>query len=120
MYTKPWLIIAARLLPIISIGFILLSIFKKMSFQVSILILLIQTILFIFKFAERSKNLNLVYKHENSIKVYSKMLYQIERKSFKSEYLLELKDKLIDDTKLTACEQIKELEDITENIHESK
>lgn len=55
-------------------------------------------------------------KHENSIKVYSKMLYQIERKDFKSEYLLELKDKLIDDTKLTACVQIKELEDITENI----
>lgn len=44
------------------------------------------------------------------------MLYQIERKKFKSKYLLELKDRLVNDDNLKACDQIKELEKISDNI----
>ncbi|WP_310442884.1 MutS-related protein [Tissierella sp.] len=116
MYTKYWLIIGAGLIPMISIGFFLLAIFKKIPFQIPILMLAIQIILLIFKYAERSKQLDLVYRHVDSIKVYRKMINYIEKRSFKSEYLIKLKDKLVDIDKLTACQQIKELENIADSI----
>ncbi|MDY0236585.1 MAG: DNA mismatch repair protein [Gudongella sp.] len=116
LYTKSWLIIGVKLLPIITIGFIALYIFKIIPFQVLILILLMQMLLFRIKLGERSKTLGLVYKHAESIKAYRKMLYQLERKNFKSVYLIELKNKLIDESKLSAWQQIKELEKITDII----
>lgn len=116
IYTKSWLIVGARLIPVVSIGLILLTIFGIIPYQIVILLFLIQIFLLLFKFDQRSKNLNLVYKYEDNIKVYSKLLEQIERKKFKSEYLLELKAKLTDDANRTACQQIKELEKITEKI----
>lgn len=115
-YTKSWLIIGARMLPIITISSIILSIFEKAPYGLSIILVLIHLILFRYKLGGRSKKLNWVYKHAGSIKVYRKMLYQLERKNFKSEYLLELKNRIIDDSKLTAWQQIKELEKIADNI----
>lgn len=119
-YTKPWVIIMARLLPIITIGCFLLYLFEFIPYYIPSLVLLVQIFLYRFKFNKRSKELNLVYKYENDIKVYSKMLYRLDRGNFKSEYLLELKNKLIDDNKLTAYQQIKELETIVENISNRK
>ncbi|WP_066496661.1 MutS family DNA mismatch repair protein [Abyssisolibacter fermentans] len=115
-YTKLWLIIGVRLLPAISIGFIILYLLDIIPYQIPSLAVVLQTLILMFKNKERSKNLNLVYKHKDSIKVYSKMLDQIERKHFKSKYLLELKDKLIDADKRTAHQQIKKLEKITDSI----
>src|SRR5699024_10764196 len=89
-------------------------------FHILILIFAAQSFIFIYKFEGRSKNLNLVYEYENNIKAYSKMLYQLEKGNFQSKYLLELKDKLIDDNGLTAYQQIKELETIVENISNRK
>ncbi|WDV44352.1 DNA mismatch repair protein [Clostridiaceae bacterium M8S5] len=116
IYTKPWLIIGARLLPVISIGCILLCLFRIIPYQIPVIALIIQLLILKFKNKERSKILNLVYKHKDSLKLYSKMLYHIERKHFKSEYLKELKDKLINDDKHTAYQQIKKLEKITDSI----
>lgn len=56
-YTKLWLIIGVRLLPIITIEFIALSIFKKIPYQLPIIILIIQMLLFRIKLGQRSKNL---------------------------------------------------------------
>lgn len=115
-YTRPWLKIGVRVLPIITIGITLLYFLKLVPYYAPILMLVIQIFILRIKSKERSKNLNLVYKHEGIIKIYRKMLYQIERKKFKSEYLLELKNRLMDNSMNTAYEQIKELESITERI----
>lgn len=115
-YTKAWLIIGARLIPALSIGAILLYYFGLIPYQVPLLLLAVEFLVFKFDSKERSRILNLVQKYEDSIKLYSKMLYQIERKKFKSKYLLELKDRLVNDDNLKACDQIKELEKISDNI----
>lgn len=116
LYTKPWLIIGSILIPAVSIGIILLYFLKIISYQIPTLVVAVQILIFMVKYEERSKKLNIVYKYEKSIKVYSKMLYQVEKKNFESKYLLELKDKLVNDNKRTAWYQIKELENIADGI----
>lgn len=116
LYTKPWLIIGSILIPVMTIGFNILGFLKIVSYHLPVLAAAIQLFVFVFKYGERSKELDLVYKHKENIKVYSNMLYQIEKIDFKSKYLIELKNKLIDDNKHTAFQQIKELERITDSI----
>ncbi|SMB90183.1 MutS domain III [Desulfonispora thiosulfatigenes DSM 11270] len=115
-YTKPWLIFGVSLLPVISIIFILLYLVNIVPYQIPLLALSMQAFISVFKNKERSKNLNLVYTYKERIKAYSKMLSQIEGENFKSGYLLELKNKLINSDKSTASKQIKKLEKITDNI----
>ena len=115
-YSKTWLIFGARVVPVISIGALLLYFFSLIPYQIPIIILTIQFFIFKYDFKERSRILNLVHKYENSIKLYSKMLYQIERKNFKAQHLLDLKARLVDDNNRKAFEQIKKLEHISDNI----
>src|SRR5690554_1633584 len=87
-YTETWLIIGAKLIPAITIGAFLLYFLRLIPYQAPILMLTIQIFVFYFDLKERSRVLNLVQKYGDSIKLYRKMLYQIERKKFKSKYLL--------------------------------
>ena len=116
IYTKSWLIIGVRLLPMFTIGLFILASFNKIPYGYPIVLLLIQMLVFKVKLDQRSEKLNLVYTHAENIKVYTKMLYQLEKKDFKSAYLIELKNKLTDKTKLPAWQQIKELEKIADKI----
>lgn len=82
LYTRAWVIIGSILIPVISIGTIILHFLKIIPYQIPILAIAIQFFIFTFKYKERSKVLNIVYKYKQSIKVYSKMLYQIEKNKF--------------------------------------
>ena len=116
IYTKPWLIIGVRLFPVISIGFILLYFLEIVSYRIPFLTVLIQILIFRYQLKVRSNILDLVYKHEDGIKTYSKILYQIEKNHFKSNYLIELKDRLQDGSNTKAFEQIKRLGRIADQI----
>ncbi|MGE4273505.1 MAG: MutS family DNA mismatch repair protein [Desulfitobacterium sp.] len=65
---------------------------------------------------ERSKVLSMVYKHEASLKTYSEMLRQVEKKKFHSEELNRLQSLLRDKEGHSAHRQIQKLSRLVERI----
>lgn len=116
-YLKTWVIMGVRLLPVISILVVLLYfITDNMSYYYPTFILGIQTLMLKFQNKDRSKILNGVYKYKNNIKAYRQMLKHFESKNFKSKYLKQLKNNLINSEEQRAYEQIDKLEKIVDNI----
>jgi len=115
-YLKPWVIAAARLLPILSIMLGILYFTNNIPYHFPLMVLLIQILMLKFKNKKRSKILNTVYKHKDNIKAYRQMLRQFEKNHFKSVYLKELKNNLMGSEKRNAFQQIDRLEKIVEYI----
>ncbi|SKC88016.1 MutS family DNA mismatch repair protein [Maledivibacter halophilus] len=116
-YLRPWVKFIVNMLPIISISTILIYFMtNNMSYYYPISILGIQILILKFKNKERSKVLNTVYKYKDNIAVYRHMLKQFEKKNFKSKYLNELKNILINEENEKVYNQIERLEKITQSI----
>lgn len=115
-YLKQWIIVAVRVFPIISVILTFLYLTGKISHYPLLILLGTQALILKFKNKERSKILNTVYKHKEEIKAYRKMLQQFEKHHFKSNYLKELKGRLVNERNYTAFQQIDMLEKITQSI----
>lgn len=115
-YTMTRIRIGVKALPLITIGMGILYFLKLVPYYIPSLLLTLQAFILRINSKERSRHLNLVYKYEKSIKVYGKILQQMEKKKIKSQYLMELKARLVDDSGNPAYEQIKKLEKIAESI----
>ncbi|WP_432667393.1 DNA mismatch repair protein [Wukongibacter baidiensis] len=115
-YLKNWVMIGARVLPIISIILCTLYLMGKVSYYPPVVLLGIQTLILKFKNKERTKTLNMVYNHKENIKSYRKMLEQFEKKHFRSSYINRLKASLVSKEGYTAYQQIDRLERITQSI----
>jgi len=103
-------IIMSRVLPVITIGIILIYfLMGNIPDYFTLIPIGIQVIILKFNAKESNRILNLVYKYKNDIEAYSKMLSLIEKKKFKSKYLLKLKKNLIGEGELTAIQQINKL-----------
>ena len=56
---------------------------------------MLQIILLLLGYKEVSRNLDTVYKYKDTILIYNNLLMHIEKKNFSSEYLIKLKEKLV-------------------------
>lgn len=103
-------ILMTYILPIITIGVILLYFLShSIPYYFPLIAIGIQILILKFNSEKSNKILNVVYKYKKDIEVYSKMLNLIEKKRFKSSYLVKLKENLISENKITATEQINKL-----------
>lgn len=109
-FLKPLLIAAIRILPIITLSLLVSAfVFSKVSYRIFLLAIVLHIILLLVGYKEVSRNLDTVYKYKDSIYIYNKLLMHIEKKTFTSEYLIKLKEKLINKDGMKASSQIKKL-----------
>ncbi len=109
-FLKPLVIIIIRILPIITISLLLRPLFfANASYKIGLMFIALQIILLAIGFKEVGRNLDTIYKYKNTILIYNKLLIHIEKKNFKSEYLIKLKKQLVNQEGLTASFQIKKL-----------
>ncbi len=115
-YLRPGIVILARALPIITLTFLLLYfLIPGVSYWYPLAGFLIQAII-LFAGKQRGKTLEAVYAYKDSIRVYEKMLERFEKRTFKSEYLQDLKKGLSDRDGKAAFEQIRKLSGLAELI----
>ena len=109
-FLKPLVITIIRILPIITLSLMVLSFaFSKVSYRIFLLAIVLQIILLLVGYKEVSRNLDTVYKYKDSIFIYNKLLMHIEKKTFSSDYLIKLKEKLVNKDGMKASFQIKKL-----------
>lgn len=103
-------IVMSRILPVITIGTIFIYfLMGNIPDYFPLILIGIQVIILKLNAKESNRILNLVYKYKKDIEAYSKMLSLIEKKKFKSKYLLKLQKNLIGESELTATQQINKL-----------
>lgn len=107
----------SRILPAITIVTILLYSLKgNIPYYLPLILIGIQVIILRLNAKESNKVLSLVYKYKKDIEVYNKMIKLIEKKKFKSKYLIALKESLISKDKVTTTQQIDKLSRIVNLI----
>lgn len=115
-YLQVRVLILARALPLVTISFLLIYLLTgKLSFWYPLLGIVLQALI-LFMGKQRGKALRAVYTYKENIKIYEKMLARFERRSFRSEYLRNLKQVLPDRAGTPAFAQIRKLAGITEMI----
>ncbi len=120
-FLKPWVVAIVTILPIMTLCIFVLSlIFSQVSYKIGLLGLVLQIILLLLGYKEITRNLDTIYKYKNNIYIYNNLLKHIEKKKFKSEYLINLKEKLINTQGLTASFQIKKLVKLVNLISDRK
>ncbi|MGH4122946.1 MAG: MutS-related protein [Clostridium sp.] len=120
-FLKSWVIAIIRILPVITLSIFVSSlIFPNISYKIGLIGVVIQIILLSLGYKEVSKNLDTVHQYKNTILIYNKLLVHIENKKFSSEYLIKLKEKLINSKGLTASFQIKKLVNLVTLISDRK
>jgi len=115
-YLRARNVILARALPIITLTFLLLYFLTdKVSYWFPFVGFLVQTII-LFVGKQRGKALEAVYAYKDSVKIYEKMLERFEKRTFKSDYLQDLKKMLYDRDGKAAFQQIRKLSGLAELI----
>lgn len=115
-YLRPGVVILARALPIITVTFLLLYFLtSKVSYWFPLAGFFIQAII-LFAGKQRGNALEAVYAYKESLRVYEKMLERFEKRTFKSEYLQDLKKRLYDRDGKAAFQQIRKLSGLAELI----
>ncbi len=111
IYSKSWTSIIITLLPIITVITLLLSLFTgAISIIIPSILLFSQFMALFFSAGSMSKEFELLYKYKDSIKTYKNILKHIEKGSFRSSYLKNLKESLVNDKGFTSLEQFKKLD----------
>lgn len=120
-FLKPLVIAIIRILPIITLSIFVLSLFfSQVSYRIGLLGIVLQIILLLIGYKEVTRNLDTVYKYKSTILIYNNLLKHIEKKKFSSQYLVKLKEKLINEDGLTASFQIKKLVNLVNLISDRK
>lgn len=115
-YLRPGVVILARALPIITVTFLFLYFLtSKVSYWFPLTGFFIQAII-LFAGKQRGNALEAVHAYKESLRVYEKMLERFEKRTFKSDYLLDLKKGLYDRDGKAAFQQIRKLSGLAELI----
>lgn len=117
LYTKPWLILFARLLPCLTLILITLTYFTSLiDYKLPYFIVLFQIITLFIGAKKRSETFSSIYKYKKNIIVYLRLLSSIADKDFKSDYLRQLKSDLVTNEDEGAVTAIKKLSSIYDKI----
>ena len=120
-FLKSWVILIIRILPIITVSLLISCIFiPAVSYKLALIGIVLQIILLAMGFNEISRNLDTIYEYKNTILIYNKLLLHIEKKNFNSEYLIKLKERLINNQGTTASFQVKKLVTLVNLISDRK
>ncbi|MGH4123905.1 MAG: MutS family DNA mismatch repair protein [Clostridium sp.] len=92
------------------------KIFYLIPYYIPIFLIMIQSIVLRIKKEDRMKNLIIAEKYNDNIKTYRNMLRHIEKHKFKSEYIVNLCEKLYDNEGRSASKQIDVFSKICEAI----
>ena len=120
-FLKPLVKTVIRILPIITVSLLVSSFtFSKVYYKIFLLAIVLHIILIIIGYKEVSKNLGTVFEYKDSILIYNKLLKHIEKKNFTSEYLIQLKERLVNKEGVKASFQIKKLVNLVTLISDRK
>lgn len=120
-FLKPLVIIVIRIIPIITLSLLVSSfVFTNVSYRIFLIAVVLNIILLAIGYKEVSKNLDTVYKYKDTIFIYNNLLKHIEKKNFKSEYLIKLKEKLVNKAGMKASFQIKKLVNLVNLVSDRK
>lgn len=115
IYTKKETNIFFKILPIITITLLLLAyVFLVIPKIVALSFVAIQFLLRALNFKNLNKEFEDIYKYGNNIKTYVNMIERFEKGSFKSQYIVDLKDNLKNKKGKNAITQLKKLDKIVE------
>ncbi len=116
-YTKSWLIFLVKLLPCVTLILIVLSCFTSLiNFKLPGFMAFIQLMILFIGGKKRIDVFNNIYKYKNSIILYSKLVSLIENKEFKSDYLNQLKNNLMNSKNESAAKSIKKFSSIYNKV----
>ena len=120
-FLKSWVILIIRILPILTVSILIASFFiPTVSYKIGLIGIVLQIILLAAGFKEISRNLDTIYEYKDTILIYNKLLLHIEKKKFSSDYIIKLKERLINNQGLTASFQIKKLVTLVNLISDRK
>lgn len=103
-------------LPVLTLLFLLLSIFGVVSPYLPIIGFAIQFLMLAYRANFRNRNFEIVEKYTNTLKVYSGIIKQFESEKFQSNYINELKKVLKGKSEVPAWKQIEKLSKLWELI----
>jgi len=123
-YLKKTVLFASYILPAITISLIFIAALSpNITYPLPLLAMAGQYLILKYKAKERNKALNTVYTYNQNIQSYSSMLKHFEKRKFSSEYLLNLKRKVIGCDGKVAYLQVEKLSyivnDLISNRHNS-
>ena len=120
-FLKPLVVAAIHIIPIITLSLLASSLFfPRISYRIGLLGIVIHILLLLIGYKEISKNLDTVAQYKNTIVIYKNLLIHIEKKNLNSEYLVALKEKLLNTEKIAASFQIKKLVSLVTLISDRK
>ena len=120
-FLKPIIVTIIRILPVITLSLLVASfIFPMVSYRIFLIGIVLQIILLLLGYKEVSRNLDTVYQYKDTILIYNNLLMHIEKKKFSSEYLIKLKEKLVNKDGMSASFQIKKLVNLVTLISDRK
>ncbi|MBS4534184.1 DNA mismatch repair protein [Clostridium sp. D2Q-14] len=116
-YDKGWIKVIIKILPLITITALIAGYgFEIISKSIPIYLVIIQILMGFLNSNNINKEFNEVYRYQDEIKVYWKMLNIFEKGKFKSSYLLKLRNRIKNEEGHSAIIQLRELDKIVERI----
>ncbi|MBZ2175561.1 DNA mismatch repair protein [Schnuerera sp. xch1] len=116
-FRKPWVITIFRILPCITIGFVLTGLVMNIiPWYWPIIALIVQYVLIRHKRIERFQMFNISENYNNDLRIYYNMLRLFEEQNFKSKHINKIKDGIKNENGLEAYKQIDSLSSIIDSI----
>ncbi|MBU3110969.1 MutS-related protein [Clostridium lacusfryxellense] len=120
-FLKPIVILLIRLIPVFTLSLLVLSfVFSNISYRIFLIAIVLHIILLVIGYKEVSKNLDTIFQYKDTILIYNNLIKHIEKKNFKSDYFIKLKEKLINKEGMKASFQIKKLVNLVNLISDRK
>ncbi|GAA0177462.1 MutS family DNA mismatch repair protein [Clostridium sediminicola] len=96
-YENNSLKIIINILPIFTVSAgVMHFMFGIIPYTIPAILFVIQILITGFRYGERAKYLSSIYEYKKDIETYFTMIKHVDKKKFQSEYLMELKGKLVD------------------------
>ena len=116
-YLKPWLIYIIRIAPIVTLVLCILAFaLHLIPVYIPILALIAQFAALAIKKKKRHKTFAIADNFANDIRIYYKMLRQIEKQQFTSQYLKKTKDSMNNHERLRPSRQLDKLSKIIDSM----
>ena len=115
-YLKKHVIAGLRILPLVTMSFIVLNVLGVLSYHVPVTAVVIHMLLLLYRGKERSRVFEMAYKYRNNLRVYTKLFATFEKEVFKTDYLRKLQRGLRGKGGKGAHSQISHLEKIVDAI----
>lgn len=115
-YRKSHLLIGLRILPVVTISFIILNFLGLIPYYLPVVTIILQMLLLLYRGKERSRVFETAYKYRSNLRVYTKLFDTFEKEVFKKDYIKNIQKNLKNKQGKTAHSQIGQLERIVDSI----